>query len=145
MTKRLQIASYCYAVSAVLLAAFGLYYLFTPRFMPYHAVAIGASWEELSPAYQVLFLGLLKVAGAGLLGSGVAMGVMLLIPLRAGVSWARWSIPLVGLLVGSPTLYATLSVQFSTPASAPWIAPALGLLLTVIGFLLTIGEKSDSV
>ena len=85
MARRLRIAACRYAVSTVLLLGFGLLYLFSPRFMPYHAAAIGTSWEGLSPAYQILFVELPTVAGPGLLPGSVATGVMMLIPLRAGV------------------------------------------------------------
>ena len=44
---------------------------------------------------------------------------------------------IVGLVVSIPTLYATLTVRWHTPASPPWVAPLIGMLLVVAGFALS--------
>lgn len=47
---------------------FGFVYLFKESFMPYHAVALSSSWEELNPAFQTLILALMRAAGGGFSG-----------------------------------------------------------------------------
>jgi hypothetical protein len=137
MKARGTIAFLCFLVAGILLAAFGLVYLFTPKFMPYHAAAIGTSWEKLTPAYQALFLALLKAVGGGFLASATACFILLFIPYRAKAAWARWALLVVGLIVGIPAIYATLILRWGTPASPPWYAATLGTLLVILGFLLS--------
>ena len=127
----------CYLLSLILCGVFGLLYLISPQFMPYHAVAIGATWKDLAPAYRILILALMKSTGAGFLGTSIAGFFVLLIPFRTGAPWANWSMLLVGLIVTIPTLYATLTVKWFTPASPPWVASLIGMLLVVAGFTLS--------
>jgi hypothetical protein len=117
---------------------FGFLYLFSTQFMPYHAVAIGASWNDLTPAYRVLFLALIKAVGAGFLGSSIACLFILSIPFRSGLPWANWALLIIGLVVSIPSLYAALTVRWSTPASPPWVVSLIGALLAVAGFALSI-------
>jgi hypothetical protein len=125
-------------MSLVLLGAFGVLYLVFPRFMPYHAAALGSSWADLAPPYRSLILALMKSAGAGLLGSAIAGGFVLFIPFRAGSSWARWAMLIVAIIVTVPTAYAMLLVKFTTPGSPPWYAPVVGLLLVLAGLALSL-------
>ena len=105
----------------------GFVYLLRPEFMPYHAVALGKSWAEIDEILQILLLALMKVIGGAWLATAVAVSIMLVIPFRRGLFWARWAIPVVGLIAELPVLYATLLVARNTPASPPW----LGVLFTV--------------
>jgi hypothetical protein len=136
MRARETIAFLCFLLSCILCAALGLLYLFSPKFMPYHAIAIGTSWEELTPAYQALFLALIRGVGGGFLASATACFILLFIPYRAKAAWARWALLIVGLLVGVSMLYASLIVMQETPASPPWYAATLGIALTIVGFVL---------
>ncbi len=137
MALRTKLAFVCYLLVLLFLGAFGLLYLFSPKFLPYHAMAIGTTWENLAPAYRILILALMKSAGAGFLGSTIAGLFILFIPFRSGSPWARWAILIIGLAVTSPTLYATLTVKWGTPASPPWIAPLIGMFLVFVGFVLS--------
>jgi hypothetical protein len=56
MSRRMKIAFGCHLLATLILATFGLIYLFRPEFMPYHAVAVGMPWAEVSPSFQVLIL-----------------------------------------------------------------------------------------
>ena len=114
----------------------GFIYVFSPTFMPYHAVAIGREWVELSGAEQVLFSALLDVAGAGWIALGVALIVLTWIPLRRGEKWARYLVPALAIIFYVPTLLATLSVLGSTPASPPWWGNVIALVATIAAFLL---------
>jgi hypothetical protein len=134
---RLRLAFACYLLELPPLIIFGVVYLTRSAFMPYHAVAVGQSWPEVDPAFQVLILALMRVAGGGFLAAAVAMGILLFKPFRQGRRWAYWAIPAVGLISTLSSLYATAYVTWNTPASPPWIAAGLGVLLLCTGFILS--------
>ena len=54
-----------YAAIAVSSYILGAIYLFSPTFMPYHAVAVGEEWSAVAEGYQILIGALLDVAGGG--------------------------------------------------------------------------------
>lgn len=137
MGGRLRLAFICYLLVLPPLIVFGLIYLFRSAFMPYHAVAVGHSWSDVDPAFQILILALMRVAGGGFLTTAVAMGIMLFKPFRQGRPWAYWAIPGVGLISLLSSLYATAYVTRHTPASPPWIAAGLGVLLLCTGLILS--------
>ena len=66
-----------YGITAVISIILGSIYLFSPQFMPYHSAAIGVEWAVLDSETQVLYLALLRVAGGGWIGIGVAMMILL--------------------------------------------------------------------
>ena len=72
--------------AALLVLAFGARYVLTREFMPYQATVLGRPWSELDSRLQKMILGMLKVAGGGLLGYGVAL-LWLLLPLQRGEAW----------------------------------------------------------
>jgi hypothetical protein len=116
---------------------FGLVYLARSSFMPYHRDAISTPWEKLEKPYQALFLALIKVAGGGFLVSGLSVSFMTLFPLRAGEVWARFVIPIIGLSMALPALYATVHVRRHTPASPPVATALITIALLLIGFALS--------
>ena len=91
-----------FGISGLLALAFGMRYLLTREFMPYHAAVLGRPWSELEPRLQSIILGMLKVAGGGLLGYGVAL-LWLLVPLNRGEMWAVWAAATVSLVVVLPS------------------------------------------
>jgi hypothetical protein len=143
---RKRVALFFFVLSVFPGAVFGLLYLGTPKFMPYHAAAIGLSWSELSSGTQALILALLRVAGGGYLATSAAMLIMIFWAFRRNLSWSYWAIPLVGVCSSLSTLYATLSLKFKTPASPPWQLPAVCLIFLVAGWLLATprGQKSKT-
>ncbi len=138
MSGRLKVAFLCYLLTLPLLIIIGLIYLFRPEFMPYHAVAVGQSWSELDPAFQILFLAFMRVVGGSFLATACAIGILLFKPFRQGIRWTYWAIPAIGLISSLSSLYATVHVAMNTPASPPWMAAALGALLLMIGFILSV-------
>jgi len=138
MSWNLKITFSCYLLGFLLLFALALTYLFRSEFMPYHAVAVGQSWAEVDPSFQILITALMKVTGGGWLATAFAVGILLFIPFRKGMRWAYWAIPVIGLSTSLTSLYATIYVARNTPASPPWIAAALGTILLVIGFLFSV-------
>ena len=127
-----------HALAALLFMAFGVIYLARSQFMPYHQEALGKPWQQLDPRLQALLIGLLRTAGGGLLATGISIAVLLLIPFRAGEAWARYAIPVIGLVAALPSLYATLLIRSRTQAHTPVAASAIGVGLLVIGFILSL-------
>ncbi|MEO0408607.1 MAG: hypothetical protein AAF289_14770 [Cyanobacteria bacterium P01_A01_bin.135] len=145
MSKRLTWAFWCYLTTLALLGAFSLIYLLRAEFMPYHARAIGQSWEQLPLAVQTLILGLMKTTGGGWLATAVAMAIILFKPFKRGETWALWAVPSIGLATAVPLLYLTLSIAIRTPADPPWIAAALGVVLQVVGLVLSLEPRRNRV
>ena len=138
MTTTYLIAFVCYGLSALISMLFGAIYLVRSRFMPYHQEALGKSWQQLDQNLQALLLGLMRTAGGGLLATGVSVAILLLIPFRAGESWSKYSIPVIGLLCAIPALYATILIRSRTQARTPVVASSIGVGLIMIGFILSI-------
>jgi hypothetical protein len=128
----------CYGLSAILSMLFGIIYLVRSKFMPYHQEALNKPWQQLDQNLRVLLIGLMRTAGGGLLATGTSVAILLLIPFRAGEFWSIYSIPVIGLLVAIPTLYATALIRLRTHAHTPVVASSLGVGLLVIGFILSI-------
>lgn len=133
MHWKMKVSFFCHLIASFFLITFGLIYLFRSEFMPYHAVAVGKSWTEVDPAFQILFLALMKVTGGGFLASATAIIIMLFKAFRKGKRWSFWAIPVTGLIVSLSSLYVTLYVALNTPASPPWIAAAIGLVSFTAG------------
>ena len=141
MSKRLKVAFLCHLIALLSVALIGVIYLFRGQFMPYHAVALRKDWAGLDRALQVLLLALMKAAGGGALATAVAMGILLLIPFRQGLYWARWAIPVVGLVWVLPNLYVSVWVALNTPASPPWRYALVVVALLIAGFVLSMESK----
>jgi hypothetical protein len=133
----MMIASLCYALAALGALVFGLSYLFRPRFTSYHRDAVGVEWEALEPRFQTLFLALLRVGGGSLVANGFAALWLIARPFWEGETWAKYSLPLVGLISSLSVLYATYLVKTYTPASPPFkfVLALVGLL--IVGFILS--------
>lgn len=131
----------CHLTVALIFLLFGTIYLFRSEFMPYHAVAIGQEWSQLQASFQILIIALMKVVGGGWLASGLAISILLAFPFREGARWAHWAIPCIGLVSILPSLYATILVAQSTPASPPWKVATIGVALLVVGLILSLGSS----
>ena len=138
MTVPLIAAFVCYSLVALFLIIFGAIYLTRPTLMPYHLDAIGRSWPDLDAPMQTLFLALMRVAGTGYLTTALSMLILLLIPFRAGETWAKYAIPAVGLVQLLPSLYVTMYVRKHTPGSPPVEMNLLGVGLLVLGFIVSL-------
>jgi hypothetical protein len=113
-------ASVVYAVPTVGLLLQGILYVMTSKFMPYHADALGVTWDELPAHHQGFLLGVLKAMGAGSIGVTLALLIMLAVPFRRGDAWARWAVPTIGAVFTALTAYAAFTIDVRTPASPPW-------------------------
>jgi hypothetical protein len=122
-----------FALAGLLAVAFGLRYLATRAFMPYHAQVLGQPWDVLPPNLQAIILGMLRVAGAGLLGCGCSLW-WLLLPLSRGEEWAAWAAVTVFLAATAPILYVVLWLRRISPgASTPVVPTVLAMALALIG------------
>lgn len=139
-----KLAFSCHLLAAFLLCLFGLTYLFRHEFMPYHAEAVEREWSAVEPSFQILITAFMKIVGSAWLASALAMIILLSIPFRKGERWAYGAVPAVGLTATIPSLLATLYVGNNTPASPPWLPALAGILLLVIGFILSTRLKINS-
>ena len=119
-----------FGLAALLALAFGVRYVSTRQFMPYHATVLGRQWASLEPRLQFIILGMLKVAGGGLLGYGVAL-LWLLLPVYRGEAWAVWAVLTVSLVVCVPILYAVVWLRRIEPTAKTPLAPSLAVLVLV--------------
>ena len=127
----------CYGTVALTSVGFGTVYLVRSSFMPYHREAVGMPWQELDPRLRALLLGLLRVAGGGLVASGLALAILLALPFRDGAAWSRWALAPIGAAATLPSLYATVSIRLRTGARTPvWVSVA-GVALVALGALLS--------
>jgi hypothetical protein len=102
MSKRMKVAFGCHLLALLLIAIMGVVYLSRTQFMPYHAMALGKIWPDIDQALQILLLALMKAFGGASLAVGVGMAILLFIPFRRGVLWARCAIPVVGVVAELP-------------------------------------------
>jgi uncharacterized membrane protein (UPF0136 family) len=120
-----------FELAALLALAFGTRYILTREFMPYHATVVGKPWAALEPRLQLIILNMLRVAGAGLLGYGVAL-LWLLLPIQRGESWAVWAALTVSLVVVVPILYVVVRLRRIEPAAKTPVAPCVVVLVLVL-------------
>src|SRR5450755_3393828 len=105
-----------FGLAGLLALAFGVRYLLTREFMPYHATVLGKPWAALEPRLQAIILGMLKVAGAGLVGCGCAI-LWLLLPLQRGEPWAAWAATTTFFAATGPILYVVLWLRRISPGA----------------------------
>ena len=125
-------------LAALLAIYFGVRYLNTQEFMPYHAVVAGKSWAQLEPGLQTIILGMLTIIGGGFVSYGCAV-LWLFVPLNRGEAWSRWAILTLTAASIVPTLYVTIALRrFAPQADTPVVPAALVLALTIIGLGLSL-------
>jgi len=147
MSKRMKIAFCCHLFAILGLAIVGIIYIFRTEFMPYHAVAVGRNWAEVDSAFQILLLALIRAFGGASFSTALAMGIILFIPFKQGILWARWAIPIIGYATELPSLFVTLTVTLNTPATPPWKFVLLAMVLLLVGLILSLEsrDKSDNI
>lgn len=132
----MQLVSLCaFGLAGLLALVFGLRYLFTREFMPYHAAVLGKPWAALEPHLQAIILGMLKVAGGGLLGFGCTL-LWLLLPLQRGQAWAAWAALTISLVVATPILYVVIWLRRVSPGAKTPVIPTVAVMaLAIVGTL----------
>ena len=101
--------------------------------------------NQVDPAFQILLLGLIRGVGGLFIAVALAMGILLFIPFRQGIRWARWAVPAVGPFTYLTILYPVLSVKLNTPANPPWIAIVFYMGLLVAGFIFSLEPEKKEI
>ena len=145
MDLMLTIAYRCHFTGSILFGLMGVMYLRRREFMPYHAEAVGTSWAEVEPAFQILILALMRVVGGAFLALALATVVIAIKPFREAQAWATWLLPAIGFTAMGASLVATMSVARNTPGNPP-VAVVLGsgiLIGLCFGLSLFGGASTD--
>lgn len=145
MSKRMKVAFGCHLLATLFIASGGFVYLLRTQFMSYHAIAVGKTWDQVDPAFQILLLALIRVVGGAWIATALAMGILLFIPFRQNMRWARWAVPVVGLVAELTALYVTLSVTMNTPATPPWKGVVFIMVLLVAGFVFSLEPEKKQI
>ena len=145
MSKRMKIAFGCYSLATLFIAAGGFVYLLRTQFMPYHAIAVGKTWDQVDPAFQILLLALIRVVGGAWIATALAMCILLFIPFRQCLRWARWALPVVGMVAELTALYVTLSVTLNTPATPPLKVVVFIMVLLIAGFVFSLEPEKKQI
>ena len=130
-------------VATLALLSFGWVYASATEFMPYHAAAAGAAWQDLSPGLQVLGVVALRLIGAGSIAVGLALGAILWVPFRRRERWALWTVPVIGVGYGLVLGFAAFSVASATPGNPPWRAALMLPALFLFGGILSLVPVPD--
>lgn len=139
---KIKLALFFYGFNAVGLFLFGLIYTFSREFLPFHSDAIQMSWSDLSQAQQVLYLGMMRTEGAGLLASALAIAVLLFIPFKRREIWCYWAMTAIGIVEHLPSMLGAYFTSQATPASSPWQLNLLGMVLLVLGLICALSDKN---
>jgi hypothetical protein len=116
----------------------GLIYAVITEFMPYHADAVGRSWNELDQPLQVLIIAALNADGGLILCNALAMTILLTIPFRRGELWASWAITAIGSATLLTVIRSSLNVDLHTAANPPWLALPVIIVLLVAALAFSI-------
>jgi len=144
MSWPMWIAFVCHLVPTVAMGIFGVIYLVSAEFMPYHAAAVGMNWTAVPPRFRVLILALMKAVGGAALAVSVLELFLLFVPFWQGAIWALVAIPVGGIVASSGGLYATVYLLRKAPpippwtATPPWWAAVLCILLFATGLVLSL-------
>ena len=138
MNTRSRIAFWCYLLSIVGTGVVGLSFILRYEFMPYHSVAVGMPWSQVPDPFQILIMGLLRLAGGAWFTVAIAELWLLLIPFRQGARWAIWAVPAVGLLHYAGVANAMAHVTLNTDAVPPWGPSMVSVVLILTGAALSI-------
>ncbi|MBK8052218.1 MAG: hypothetical protein IPK35_02760 [Saprospiraceae bacterium] len=121
-------------ILGIISIVFGLKYLFSTEFLPYHREAIQMDWTELDSNLQTILLGFMRATAGGLLCSGVLVIVLQYRFYKQKLCWLPVPILLAGLITSLGAVYATALVKFNTTASPPFLLSVLVVLVYILGY-----------
>lgn len=136
MSPRNRIALACIAIPAIVEIIVGITYFSASEVMSYHKEVLGVAWPDLQPGVRTMLVGFINAYGSTHFGVGVALAILVVVPLRRGYAWARWAILAVGLPVLSATVYVAARLAFTTGAQTPWQSSLVLLGLFLAGVAL---------
>ncbi|MFC2049807.1 hypothetical protein ACFLTN_01350 [Chloroflexota bacterium] len=127
----------CYLLAVVIAVIFGFMYLLNPKLFNYHEWALGKKWEELDFKLQTLLIAFMRGVGGAIVALSLAIAAMIIFAFRSGEMWSYYVIPIVSLIGWGIWLYVMMSIRKKTNAKAPIFVPAVGIVLIVVGFILS--------
>jgi hypothetical protein len=133
---RNKVAFVCIAIPALVELGLGIAYFTASEVMSYHLEALGAGWSQLEPDVRTLLITLLNGYGSAHFAVGIALGALLLFPLRQGQAWARWAVLAIGFPVLGATAYLSARLAAVTESNVPWQGALILLLLFLMGVAL---------
>ena len=143
---KFKLAFLCYLLVAIVFLATGVSFVFATEFFPFHSDVIETAWQDLGKSEQTLYLGMMRTEGAGFLAAAMAIALLLFIPFRRREAWSYWAMTAIGITEWLPTFLANLHVANTTPASPPWQLALGGMIVLVVGLVLSIaGSRSKSI
>lgn len=127
-------------IVAMIFLLFGIYYLGTPRIMPYHETYLAIRHEHLPPKVAALLLNAMRVVGVLLIGYGITLGTLAAGPFYRRERWAWFLIVVVysGTLI--PLLGITLHIGFDSPW---WLILTLLTMLYIAAALHTPNKNKN--
>jgi len=130
-------ASICYLLAVIFALIFGFLYLFNPKCFNYHEWVLGKKWEELDFKLQTLILAFMRGIGGAIIALGLALAVMIIFAFRFYEMWSYYTIPIVSFIAWGIWLYVLLFIRKKTGAKTPIFVPLVGIVLNVVGFILS--------
>ncbi len=127
----------CYLLSVIFAFIFGFMYLLNPKLFKYHEAVLGKKWEKLDSKLQMLLVSFMRGIGVAIIALGLALAAMTIFAFRLNEIWAYYTIPVVSLIAWGVWLYLMLYQRKNTKAKTPIFVPAAGIVLVVIGFILS--------
>jgi hypothetical protein len=128
----LNISFVCYLIVALFSLIFGVIYLTRSQFMPYHEIALSKNWEELEETLQTLLLALMRIAGGGLLATGLIICLLIYSYFITQEKILLIILPFPCLITSFASIKATLIVTKKTPAKPPLKLSVFCLILIFI-------------
>src|SRR5262249_32955139 len=136
MSLRNKLAVVCILLPALVEFVVGVIYLRAPEIMPYHKEVLGVAWSQLDPGIRTMLVAFVNVYGAMHVAVAIALGTLVLVPLRLGQPWARWGIFAVGVPAFGSAAFVAARLAFTTGAHTPWQMGLVLLVMFLIGVAL---------
>jgi hypothetical protein len=131
-----KLALILFAIVGISHLIFGIAYVTTNEFMPYHAQALNINWNNLDENYKTLFLALIRLAGAGGLVAGL-VNVTLVTYLYHRVECRFiWLLIVSSLIFQFVTNYVVYYVVTNTPGDPPLLMVSIGSVIFIIATIL---------
>jgi hypothetical protein len=143
MKRRHKIGFGIYLLNTITAIAGGFVYFFSQQMMPYHAQVIGKNWAELDRGIQVIILALMEAFGAGAITIGFIVLILLFIPFRLGEHWVNCTIFLGILVYSGLCFFVTFKVYLATNTVTPWPLNLIIMVLSLSGFLFSLGIEKE--
>lgn len=141
MSKVRKISFIGFLIIAIFLAGNGILYLLSSEIMPYHQIAMGMSWEEMSIGTQIMSLSFMKSAATGFLAVSIAMLFILFIPFRKKEKWSIWALFIISSVELGIVLSRIVTIRINTLANPPMIPNIVLLIISIISFSILIRER----